>query len=117
MEIKYTYVNHFDILVSISRAWILFPVFPVQNGPPTSNQYRLRVASNIDHVPILVQFYGCNDHIARVYTDGCSSTIRLVALHAVDVNDPLLSVHLCDLAVTTLKLPPDDPDLVVFADR
>ena len=49
--------------------------------------------------------------------DGDGRTVRLVALDAVDVDHPLLTVDLGDLALPTLVLAPNDPDLVVLANR
>jgi len=93
-------IDHLDILASLlSRAGVFLPVFPVQNCPS-----------------ILVQLDGNNDHLTGVYADGSSSTIRLVALHTVNVDDPFLTVHLRDFPFPTFICPPDDPDLVIFAD-
>ena len=50
-------------------------------------------------------------------TDGNGRAIRFVALDTVDVDHPLLTVDLGDLALPTLVLSTDNPDLVVLADR
>lgn len=49
--------------------------------------------------------------------DGDARAVRLVALHTVDVDNPLLPVDLGNLALTALVLAANDPDLVVFPDR
>ena len=50
-------------------------------------------------------------------TDGYRRAVRLVALHTVNVDDPLLAVHLSDLALPALVLAPDNPDLIILANR
>lgn len=67
------------------------------------------------YTPVLVQLDGRNNDVAGVDADGDSRTVRLVALNPVNVDDPLLAVHLRDLALPTLVLAPNDPDLVVLA--
>lgn len=49
-------------------------------------------------------------------TNGNGGTIRLVALNTVNVDHPLLTVDLGDLALPTLILSANNPDLVVLAD-
>ena len=49
-------------------------------------------------------------------TDGDGRTVRLVTLDTVDVDHPLLTVNLGDLALPTLVLAPDNPYLIVLAD-
>jgi hypothetical protein len=51
-----------------------------------------------------------------VDTDGYGSTVRLVPLDTVNVDDPLLAVDLGDLALATDILSTGDSDLVVSAD-
>jgi len=41
--------------------------------------------------------------------------IRLISLDTIDVDDPLLAVHLRDLAIAPLVLPPDDPYFIIFS--
>jgi hypothetical protein len=47
-------------------------------------------------------------------TDGNARTVRLVPLDTVYMDDPLLAVHLDDLALTPLVLPSDDPHLIIL---
>ena len=47
--------------------------------------------------------------------DRHARAVRLVSLNTVDVNDPLLAVHLRDLAIAPLVLPPDDPYFIVLS--
>lgn len=66
--------------------------------------------------PVLVQLDVDDDNVARVDANGDARTVRLVALNTVDMDHPLLPVNLGNFAFTTLVLPSDNPDLVVFAD-
>lgn len=47
-------------------------------------------------------------------TDGNARTVRLVPLDTVYMDDPLLAVHLGDLALTPLVLPSDNPHLIIL---
>lgn len=58
---------------------------------------------------------GDND-VAGVDSDGGGRAVRLVALDTLNVNHPLLAVHLCDLALPALVLSAHDADFVVLAD-
>ena len=49
--------------------------------------------------------------------NGDGSTIGLVALDTVYVNNPLLAVNLGDLSFPALVLAPDNSDFVILADR
>ncbi len=49
-------------------------------------------------------------------TNGDGRAIRLVALDTFDVDHPLLTVDLGDLALPALVLAADNPDLVILAD-
>ena len=68
-----------------------------------------------DGFAVLVEFDGGNDNIAGVDTDGGGGAIRLVAVDTVDVDHPLLSVHLRNLALPPLELATDNQDLVILA--
>lgn len=46
--------------------------------------------------------------------DRHTRAIRLVPLDTIDVNNPLLAVHLRDLAIAPLVLPPDNPYFVIL---
>ena len=67
--------------------------------------------------PVLVQLDRRDDDIAGMDADGDRRAVRLVALNAVDVNYPLLTVHLGDLSLPALVLSPNNTDLVVLANR
>ena len=67
--------------------------------------------------PVLVEFDGGDDDVAGVDADGYSGTVRLVALDTVDMDHPLLTVYLGDLSLPTLVLSPNNPNLVVLANR
>jgi len=84
------------LIISSSRG--LLTIFSLENCPS-----------------VLVQLDGRNDNIARVDTNRRSSTIGLVTLYTVDVDDPFLAVHLGNLAFPTLVFAPYDPDLIVLA--
>ena len=77
----------------------------------------LSVLSVQNRTPVLVQLDRSDNDIAGVDANGDGSTVRLVALDTVDVDDPLLTVHLGHLALPTLVLAPNDPDLIVLAYR
>ena len=47
--------------------------------------------------------------------NGHARAVCLVPLDTIDVNDPLLAVHLGDLAIAPLVLPPDDPYFVILS--
>ena len=49
-------------------------------------------------------------------TDGDGSGVGLFNVDALDVDDPLLTVDLGDLALTALVLATDNEDFVVLAD-
>jgi hypothetical protein len=66
--------------------------------------------------PILVQLDGGDNNIAGVDANGGASAVRLVSLDTVDMDNPLLAVHLQNLALTALELSSNNSDLVVFAD-
>ena len=65
--------------------------------------------------PILVQLDRGDDDITRVNTNGDRRAVRLVPLDTVNVDDPLLAVHLRDLPLTTLVLAAHNPNLIVLA--
>lgn len=67
------------------------------------------------NAPVLVQLDSGDNNLAGVDANGDGCAVRLVALDTVDVDHPLLAVHLGDLALTTLVLAPNDPDLVILA--
>ena len=67
--------------------------------------------------PVLVKFERRDDDIARVDADGSSGAIGLVSLNPVDMDNPLLAVHLRDLAFPPRKLAPHNPHLVILANR
>lgn len=69
-----------------------------------------------DSTAILVELEGGDDDVAGVDADGGAGAVRLVPLHTLNVDDPLLAVHLDDLALTTLVLPSDNADFIIFAD-
>ena len=67
-------------------------------------------------LPVLVQLDRRDDDVAWVDANGNGCTVRLVALDAVDVDHPLLAVDLGDLALPTLVLAPNNPNLIVLTD-
>jgi len=81
------------------RVGVLFSVLAVQDSPA-----------------ILVHFDAGDHNVASVDADGHRSTIRLVALHTVDVDDPFLAIYLSHFSLTTLVFAPDNPDLIIFPD-
>lgn len=110
-----THVNHLHIL---ARLAVLLAVFPIKDCPPGSHmdcQRGTRVALMVD-APVLVQLDSGDDNVAGVNTNGDRRAVRLVPLDTVNVDDPLLTVHLRDLAFPSLVLAPHNADLVVLAD-
>ena len=69
-----------------------------------------------DRTAVLVELEGDNDDVGRMDADGRGRAVGLVPLNAVDVDDPLLAVHLRDLALAALVLAAHDAHFVVFAD-
>ena len=67
-------------------------------------------------LPVLVQLDRRDDDVAGVDANGDGCTVRLVALDAVDMDYPLLAVDLGDLALPTLVLAPNNPNLIVLTD-
>jgi len=67
------------------------------------------------HSPVLVKLEREDDDVAWVDANGGRSAIRFISLHTVNVNDPLLSVNLGDLALTTLVFSSDNANLVIFS--
>jgi hypothetical protein len=74
----------------------------------------LAVFSLEDRPPILVKFEGGNNDVAWVDANGDRRAIRLVPLDTIDVDDPLFTINLGDLSLTTLVFSTDNPDLVIF---
>ena len=67
-------------------------------------------------LPVLVQLDRRDDDVAGVDANGDGCTVRLVALDAVDMDYPLLAVDLGDLALPTLVLAPNNPNLIILTD-
>jgi len=86
-------INHLNIICSI-----FLPVFPLQDSPS-----------------VLVELECEDDDVAWVDADGSRSAIRFIPLHAVNMNDPLLSVNLCNLALTTLVFSSNNANFIVFS--
>jgi len=57
-----------------------------------------------------------DDNLGGVDTDGDGGTVGLLAVDALDVNDPLATVDLDDLALTALEGTANDHDLIILAD-
>ena len=75
------------------------------------------VATLEERTTVLVELELGDHDVARVDADGHDRTVRLLAGDLVDVDDPLLAVHLGDLALTALRGAAHDDNLVVLADR
>ena len=63
----------------------------------------------------LVHLEEGDDDVGRVDTDVDGGSVPLLAVNALDVDDPLLAVDLGDLALATLVGATNDEDLVVLA--
>jgi len=90
---KIELIDHLNITSSV-----LLPVFPFQDRPS-----------------VLVKLERDDDDVAWVDANGGRSAIRLIPLHAIYVNNPFLSVNLCDLALTTLVFSSDNANLIIFS--
>ena len=69
------------------------------------------------HLAVLVELELGDDNLGGVDTNVDGGAVHLLAGDALDVDDPLLAVHLDDLALATLVVTPHDSHLVVLADR
>lgn len=49
--------------------------------------------------------------------DGHARTVRLVPLDTVDMNNPLLTIHLRNLAIAPFVLPSDNSYFIILPDR
>jgi len=76
----------------------------------------LAVFSVKDCPPVLVEFERGNNDVAWVDTNGDRRAVRLVPLDAIDVDNPLFTVDLGDLSLTTLVFSTDNPDFVILTD-
>jgi len=75
----------------------------------------LAVFSLKDRPPVLVKLEGGDNDVAWVDTNGDRRAVRLVPLDTVDVDNPLFTVDLGDLPLTTLVFSADNPDFVILA--
>ena len=66
---------------------------------------------------VLVDLELGDDDLGGVDANVDGGAVHLLAGDALDVDDPLLAVHLDDLALATLVVTPHDSHLVVLADR
>jgi len=67
--------------------------------------------------PILVELKGSNHDVAWVNANGDGRTVRFVPLDTVDVDNPLFTVDLGDLPLTTLVFSADNPNFVILSHR
>jgi len=86
--------------LNISRGGCLLPVFPFQNC-----------------TSVLIQLDVDDDNLTGVNANGYAGTIGFVSLYAVDVYHPFLTIHLRHLSITSLVLPPNNPNFVILANR
>jgi len=77
----------------------------------------LAIFSFKDCSPILVKLERSNDDVAWVDANGNRRAVRLVPLNTIDVDNPLFTVDLGNLSLTTLVFPADNPDFVILAHR
>jgi len=91
-ETEIRLINHLNVCS------VFLPVFPLQDSPS-----------------VLVKLERDDDNVAWVDANGGRSAIRFISLHTVNVNNPLLSVNLGDLALTSLVFPSNNANLVVFS--
>ena len=77
----------------------------------------LAVFSFKNRPSILVELKGSNHDVAWVDANGNGRTVRLVPLDTVDVDNPLFTVDLGDLSLTTLVFSTDNPNFVILSHR
>lgn len=69
-----------------------------------------------DSSSVLVELEGSDDNVGGVDANRGSSSVALLNVDSVDVDDPLLPVDLGDLALSALVLSSDNQNLVVLPD-
>lgn len=69
-----------------------------------------------DGSSVLVELEGGDDNVGGVDANRGSSSVALLNVDSVDVDDPLLPVDLGDLALSALVLSSDNQNLVVLPD-
>jgi len=87
-------------ILSLRRPRCLGAILPIKYGPS-----------------VLVQLDVDNNNVAGMNADGHARTVRLVPLDTVDMNDPLLPVHLRNLAIAPLVFPSDNSYFIILPDR
>lgn len=65
---------------------------------------------------VLVHVELGDNNLGGVDADGNGGTVGLLAVDALDVDDPLAAVDLDDLALTALEGTANDHDLIILAD-
>jgi hypothetical protein len=104
IRIKNTVI--FGVLTSaISASLFFFRSLRSKIARLETNQWKPR-GNNIRHIPVLVELEGSNNDIARVNADGRCRAIDLVTVDTVYVNDPLFTVNLGDLSISSLVFSP-----------
>lgn len=91
--------THLDHLNISRRLWGFVTILPLQ-----------------DSASIGVKFDSSDNDVAGVNANGRSRPIRLVSLHTVNVDDPLLAVDLGNFSLTSLVFSPDNANLIILAD-
>lgn len=109
-----TYINHLHVV----GFFCLLSVLAVQDCSSVGlfRQPNEKLSARADR-PVLVELDADDDNLGGMDTDGHRCTIRFVALYTVDVDDPFLAIHLCDLSFPALVLPAHNSNFVVLADR
>ena len=70
-----------------------------------------------DSLAVLVELELGDNNVGGVDADRDGGTVNLLAGDTVDVDDPLLTVDLDNLAFTALEAATDDHDLIILGDR
>ena len=103
----FTYLCHFSVRVLLS-------VLALKDGFSASFEQNDRGNVQEDE-PVFIQLYRSNHNVARMDANGGCRAVDLVAVHSVDVDDPLFAVDLGNLSITTLVFSPHNQDLVVLS--
>jgi hypothetical protein len=64
------------------------------------------MGNKIRCIPVLVELEGSDNNIARVNANGRCRAVDLVTVNTVYVNDPLFTVNLGDLSISSLVFSP-----------
>lgn len=74
------------------------------------------IHGGVSHIPVLVHLDLGDHHVRGVHRHRHGLAVHLLPLQALHVDDPLLAVHLDNLALRALRGAPNNEHLVVLPD-